>query len=306
MLLEAAIRTGAPAKLVNVLNESVWARVCDMREDPVLGQPIGWDGSWYRKRYPDVEAACKRGEWADPLLHYLSFGRVEGRFPSASAEERAQRGEPWQAIFDEAPVQVGDLSVPLNWPVQGEPSKTFLLKLTNGFFERFLSGPVVLDIGYKGAAPDDAVPILPHAIGVDLDYPGYDGLRLPFADGAVDTIFASHVLEHILDYRSVLRDWYRTLRAGGFIVCIVPHHWLYEKKPDLPSRWNEDHKRFYTPASLLREFEESLPSNGYRIRHLVDNDLGYLYEIGPQQHAAGCYEIELVVEKIEAPSWDLS
>jgi hypothetical protein len=57
---------------------------------------------------------------------------------------------------------------------------------------------------------------------------------------------------------------------------------------------------------LLREFEASLPPNGYRVRHLADNDLGYLYQIGTEQHAAGCYEIELVVEKITAPGWDLA
>ena len=269
-------------------------------EDQVLRQFLDWNADWYLRRYPDVSQAHDRGEWPDPFLHYLWFGRREGRFPSASAEENARRGEPRQQV------KLGDFSVPLNWPVTGEPSKTFLLRLTDGFFEKYMAGRVILDIGYKGAEEDAAVPILPHAIGVDLDYPGYDGVRLPFDDGAVDTIFASHVLEHVPDYRTVIRDWFRTLRVGGFIVCFVPHHWLYEKKRDLPSRWNEDHKRFYTPALLLREFEESLPPNGYRIRHLVDNDLGYLYEIGAEQHAAGCYEIELVVEKIKPPAWELS
>jgi SAM-dependent methyltransferase len=270
-----------------------------MREDRTLRQLLDWNADWYLQRYPDVGQAYEGGAWPDPFLHYLWFGRLEGRFPSASAEETARRGEPRQQF------KLGDFSVPLNWPVKGEASKTFLLRLTDGFFEKYMAGRVILDIGYKGA-DDEAVPILPHAIGVDLDYPGYDGIRLPFEDGAVDTIFASHVLEHIPDYRTAIGDWFRTLRMGGFIVCIVPHLWLYEKKREPPSRWNEDHKRFYTPAALLREFEGSLPPNGYRVRHLVDNDLGYLYDIGAEQHAAGCYEIELVVEKIKAPAWDLS
>jgi SAM-dependent methyltransferase len=272
----------------------------------MLRERFSWDESWYRQRYPDVNAACERGEWTDPFLHYLWFGRREGRFPSAAVELETQRAGGERTALDNPQVRLGDFSVPLDWPVTGEPSKTFLLRLIGGFFEKYMAGRVILDIGYKGAEEDAAVPILPHAIGVDLDYPGYDGVRLPFDDGAVDTIFASHVLEHVPDYRTVIRDWFRTLRVGGFIVCFVPHHWLYEKKRDLPSRWNEGHKRFYTPALLLREFEESLPPNGYRIRHLVDNDLGYLYEIGAEQHAAGCYEIELVVEKIKAPAWELS
>ena len=271
-----------------------------MRDDNYLRQLLDWNADWYLRRYPDVGQAHDRGEFPDPLLHYLWFGRLEGRFPSASAEEKGRHGEPGQQVG------LGGFSVPLNWPVKGEPSKTFLLRLTGGFFEKYMAGRVILDIGYKGAEHDAAVPILPHAIGVDLDYPGYDGVRLPFDDGAVDTIFASHVLEHIPDYRTAIRDWFRTLRAGGFIVCIVPHQGLYEKKREPPSRWNEDHKRFYTPGLLLREFEESLPPNSHRVRHLVDNDLAYRYEIGANQHAAGCYEIELVVEKITVPDWGLS
>jgi hypothetical protein len=63
--------------------------------------------------------------------------------------------------------------------------------------------------------------------------------------------------------------------------------------------------RFYTPASLLRELEECLKPNSYRVRHLSDNDFGYAYGLTPDRHALGCYEIELVVEKIESPSWTL-
>ena len=298
--MAAAIRLAKSGKAGASVVETIGTSACTMRKDHSPRQLFDWNADWYLQRYPDVGEAHNRGDWPDPWLHYLWFGRLEGRFPSASAEEKARHGEPWQQV------KVGDFSVPLNWPVTGEPSKTFLERLIGGFFAKYMAGRVILDIGYKGTGHVDPVPILPHAIGVDLDYPGYDGVRLPFDDGAVDAIFASHVLEHIPDYRSVIGDWFRTLRVGGFIVCVVPHHWLYEKKRNLPSRWNEDHKRFYTPALLLREFEESLPQNGYRVRHLADNDLGYLYEIGAEQHATGCYEIELVVEKIRAPAWDLS
>jgi Methyltransferase domain len=263
-----------------------------------LRRLLDWDEAWYLDRNPDVSAACARGELpADPFLHYLWFGRSEGRFPSARAEAVAGQGE------RPAPLKLGDVEVPLDWPVKGEPGKTFLLRLADGFFAEFMAGPVVLDVGYRGAEGEEAVPILPHAIGVDVDYPGYDGVRLPFADGSVDTVFASHVLEHVADYAAVIRDWFRTLRVGGFIVCVVPHQFLYEKRRSLPSRWNGDHRRFYTPASLLHEFEESLAPNTYRVRHLRDNDLGYLYRLRPEQHAFGCYEIELVIEKIAAPGW---
>jgi SAM-dependent methyltransferase len=202
-------------------------------------------------------------------------------------------------------VQLGRYRVPEDWPVKGEAGRTFREKLRNGFFSTYMAGEVVIDVGYRGGRAD-AVPILPHAVGVDLDFPGYDGTRLPFADSSVDTVYSSHMLEHAADYITTIRDWHRVVKSPGFIVCVVPHQFLYEKKQTLPSSWNTDHKRFYTPASLLREFEESLEPNTYRIRHLRDNDGDYSYNVGPEVHAAGGYEIELVVQKIDRPIWDLA
>jgi SAM-dependent methyltransferase len=202
-------------------------------------------------------------------------------------------------------VKVGRYEVPEDWPVKGEAGRSFKAKLSNGFFSSYMAGEVTIDVGYRGAFTD-AVPILPYAIGVDLDYPGYDGKRLPFPDESVDTVHSSHMLEHVVDFRATIRDWYRVVRPGGFIVCVVPHQFLYEKRRALPSSWNADHKRFYTPASLLWEFETSLRPNTYRVRHLRDNDEGYTYEIGPEAHPGGGYEVELVVEKIRPPEWDLA
>ncbi len=200
---------------------------------------------------------------------------------------------------------VGRFEVPEDWPVKGEAGRTFNDKLKNGFFSTYMAGEVTIDVGYRGAF-EDAVPILPHAIGVDLDYPEYDGKRLPFADESIDTVYSSHMLEHVTDFRATICDWHRVVRCGGFIVCVVPHQFLYEKRTSLPSSWNADHNRFYTPASLLREFEASLRPNTYRVRHLRDNDEGFTYDIGPEEHSGGGYEIELVVQKIAPPRWDLA
>jgi SAM-dependent methyltransferase len=189
-------------------------------------------------------------------------------------------------------------------PIGVEAGKTIARKIEDGFVARYLSGAAILDIGYRGYI-DNAIPVVPQAIGVELDYPGYDGRTLPFADHTQDAVFASHCLEHIEDYRNAFREWHRVLKIGGFIVIAVPHKFLYEKRTGLPSRWNEDHKRFYTPASLMAEVEASLPPNTYRLRHLIDNDFGYDYTIPPSRHAGGCYEIELVLERIVPPAWQL-
>jgi SAM-dependent methyltransferase len=183
-----------------------------------------------------------------------------------------------------------------------EAAKTMARRTAEGFVARYLSGTAILDIGYRGYT--DAEPIVRHAIGVELDYPGYDGRTLPFGDETQDAVFASHCLEHIEDYQNAIREWHRVLKIGGFMVVAVPHKFLYERRTGLPSRWNEDHKRFYTPASLLAEIEESLPPNTYRVRHCNDNDFEYDYAIPPTEHAGGCYEIELVLERIVPPVWE--
>jgi ADP-heptose:LPS heptosyltransferase len=220
------------------------------------------------------------------------------------ADEHLLPNSPGKVPAMDHVVTLGRREVSTGWPVKGEPQKTFRDKLESGFFMMYMSGQVVIDVGYWGNHPD-AVPILPYAIGVDHGYPGYDGLTLPFPDETVDSVYSSHTLEHISDYIHVIRDWYRVTKIGGFIVTVVPHQFLYEKRQALPSRWNPDHQRFYTPASLLREFEEALVPNSYRVRHLRDNDKDYLYQLGPDHHGHGGYEIELVIEKIARPNWDL-
>jgi len=122
----------------------------------------------------------------------------------------------------------------------------------------------------------------------------------------VDCVYSSHLLEHVVDPGETIRDWYRVLRVGGHIVTVVPHQHLYEKKLEPPSRFNGDHKRFYTPGRLLAEFEIALQPNSFRVRHLKDNDRGHDYSIPPEKHSNWCYEIELVIEKIARVPWELS
>jgi Methyltransferase domain len=183
-----------------------------------------------------------------------------------------------------------------------EAARNWERRQREGFIAKYLSGNAVLDIGYRGGVPDSE-PITETAIGIDLDYPGYDGKTLPFPALSQDAVFASHVLEHIEDWQGALADWYRVLKIGGHLVIAVPHRDLYERKSAPPSRFNLGHKRFYSPASLLAEIEEALPVAGYRIRSLRDIDDGFDYGVPPERHAAGCYEIELVIQKIAIPHY---
>ena len=195
---------------------------------------------------------------------------------------------------------------PLDYEPAGEAGRCYLERVHNGFFRRYCSGDVVLDIGYSGYDNPENKTAFPHAIGIDYDTPGYDGLRLPYEDGSVDTVFSSHALEHFDDQIAAIREWYRVLKVGGFIVCMVPSQALYEKKREMPSNWNGDHKRMYSPAGLAAAFEEALEVNSFRLRHLRENDADFDYARGPELHSSGAYEIEIVVEKITPPRWTLA
>lgn len=184
-----------------------------------------------------------------------------------------------------------------------ESQRTYLDKLDNGFFDKYMSGNG-LDVGYSGYIPG-VNPILHTAIGIDVDYPGYDGKTLPFADESQDYVYNSHCLEHIKDSVQAVQEWFRVLKTGGHLVIVVPHQFLYEKKKFMPSRWNEDHKHYYTPGTLLWTVELALKPNTYRVRLLEDGDKGFDYSIGPETHSNGQYEITLVLQKIPAPAWEL-
>jgi hypothetical protein len=175
----------------------------------------------------------------------------------------------------------------------GEPSKTHTDRLEMGFYKKYLSGQHILDIG-GGRGPA----VVPNATIIDLGFPGYDGLRLPFPACSQDAVHSSHCLEHVADPVLALKEWFRVVKIGGYLIITVPHQYLYERKATLPSRWNREHLRFYTPAKLIADIENALDVNTYRIRSLRDNDTGYDYSISQAEHAKGCYEIEIVIERL--------
>jgi SAM-dependent methyltransferase len=92
---------------------------------------------------------------------------------------------------------------------------------------------VGLDVGYGGD------PITPTAICLDLPQAyGHYG-RSPqhiqgdarslhwFADGALDYVYSSHVLEDFEDTSAVLEEWLRVIRPGGRLVLFLPDEPTY-------------------------------------------------------------------------------
>lgn len=49
-----------------------------------------------------------------------------------------------------------------------------------------------------------------------------EGNSIPVKDESYDFIISSHVIEHIFDPISALKEWYRIIRPGGYIFTIAP------------------------------------------------------------------------------------
>lgn len=102
-----------------------------------------------------------------------------------------------------------------------------------GLVREYVQGNGV-DLGSAG------VPVCPWAIQLDLppsEYTAYNPVRgdsfihwrgsaldLPFKDGTLDFVHASHLLEDFEDWALVLAEWGRVLKPGGYLIIAVPDH----------------------------------------------------------------------------------
>jgi ubiquinone/menaquinone biosynthesis C-methylase UbiE len=99
-----------------------------------------------------------------------------------------------------------------------------------------LAGGNGIDIGSAGD------PLTPWCIQIELSaelYRLYNSTRpearlhwhaddaifdLPFKDGTLDFLHASHLLEDFDNWDMILREWDRVLKTGGYLIIAVPDH----------------------------------------------------------------------------------
>ena len=60
---------------------------------------------------------------------------------------------------------------------------------------------------------------------------------LPLADGSVDVVLSSQVLEHVLDADAYLSECRRVLRPGGLLLLSTHGTWIYHPHPRDVRRW---------------------------------------------------------------------
>jgi ADP-heptose:LPS heptosyltransferase/predicted SAM-dependent methyltransferase len=100
-----------------------------------------------------------------------------------------------------------------------------------------------------------------HAEGDKLDM---------FAEGSLDFVFSSHFLEHVVDYKACLLEWWRVLKVGGFLVLYLPHANFY---PNIGQPGaNPDHKHDFHPYTIIKAMDGvALKSGqGWNLRECED------------------------------------
>ena len=104
--------------------------------------------------------------------------------------------------------------------------------------------------------------VLPHVISVDNGhhdrafgihskpdiYAEADDLGV-FADQSMDFVYSSHTLEHVVDYKKTLQEWWRLVKVGGYLVLYLPHKEFY---PNIGQEGaNADHKHDFYPEDII-------------------------------------------------------
>jgi SAM-dependent methyltransferase len=179
----------------------------------------------------------------------------------------------------------------------GETEKSRLRRIKEGWFHKYAPPDQPgIDIGC-GIDPLNDTFSLWDGIYGDGDATFMDGIP----DETFHTVYASHILEHLADPVEAVRNWWRILKPGGHLIILVPHRDLYEKRKELPSIWNSDHKWFWLPSEME-------PPHTLSLAHVIGSgtgkdliwirvlDEGYV-DNGSDTQPGGEYSIEGIVQK---------
>lgn len=182
--------------------------------------------------------------------------------------------------------------------IKGETSKAHDRRVREGWFQRYCRGRGI-DIGCGGdiIAPES----VEHTV-VGYDRPKDATFMVEEPDLSYAWVYASHILEDFDDPHTPLVNWWRLVDHGGYLIVVVPHKWLYEKKNTPPSRYNLGHRSFWLPVSSdgvegtrgLLETVSTLPDADF-ISLIVQSDGHTITD--PLQHSDGEYSIEIVLRK---------
>jgi ADP-heptose:LPS heptosyltransferase len=150
--------------------------------------------------------------------------------------------------------------------------------------------------------------VLPHVLGVDScadtelfgikirpDIKVADCADLSdFGSATCDSIFSSHLLEHIVDTEAALREWWRVLKKDGYLVLYLPHRDHYPRIGTPGS--NPDHKHDFSPDDVLTHIASVAAASGTGVDVIVNQT----------RDGGNEYSFLLVVQKLGGLDWRLS
>lgn len=132
---------------------------------------------------------------------------------------------------------------------------------------------VVVDLGCG------ANKTVPHAIGVDMipkdsvidtltaappssaDVQADVSQPLPFGSNSVDVVIARHIMEHLMDSVTVLKQWKEILKPGGKLIIAVPNNETIQSIP-----MNIEHVHAWNPEGM----KSLLEAVGFRVIEQID------------------------------------
>lgn len=89
---------------------------------------------------------------------------------------------------------------------------------------------------------------------VDVDVIAESENLSMFTDDSMDFVFSSHNLEHMVDYKAVLKEWWRVIKPDGYLVLYLPHANFYPRMGQPGS--NPDHKHDFMPDDIINTMRE--------------------------------------------------
>ena len=125
--------------------------------------------------------------------------------------------------------------------------------------------------GYEDDYPEEVIPL--------------DVLNLPFYDDTFDLIMCNHVLEHIPDDSSALKQLYRVLKPGGRAILQVPiSKVLKDTFEDVSIETPEDREKYFGQFNHVRIYGEDYASRivaaGFQFQRITMHSQGEYQLLG--------------------------
>ena len=109
------------------------------------------------------------------------------------------------------------------------------------FIEKYFQGNII-DIGAGNS------PVTSDAEMFDIKDGDANVISRYRTKNTYDLVYSSHCLEHMIDAKTALNEWWSLLKTGGYMILVLPDHDLYEQKI-WPSIFNRNHKHSFTLTS---------------------------------------------------------